>query len=182
MKQEISTYEQQALDLLDKLGIKLEVTYLGYKKHFEDDKEERDCYRMTLTRGRRSASFDFGNSIANSGIKIVNKNNGKVMRQYRFDPKYIKNGKFDESGFKLKSGWQFASCDKIVLPKAPGAYDLLASITKYEVGSFEDFCGEFGYDTDSRRAEKTYEAVKEEYAKVCSIFTDEEMEQLQEIQ
>jgi hypothetical protein len=65
---------------------------------------------------------------------------------------------------------------------SPVAYDLLACITKYDPDTFENFCREFGYDTDSRKAEKTYEAVKEEYAKVSFFFTAEEIEELQEIQ
>ena len=31
--------------------------------------------------------------------------------------------------------------------------------------SFDEFCGEFGYDTDSRKAEKIYKASKRAYAK-----------------
>ncbi len=30
----------------------------------------------------------------------------------------------------------------------PTAYDILACLTKYEVGTFDDFCSNFGYDTD----------------------------------
>lgn len=64
----------------------------------------------------------------------------------------------------------------------PTSYDVLACLQKYEVGSFEDFCGDFGYDTDSRRAEKTYKAVLKEYEGVCRLFTLEEIEKLAEIQ
>lgn len=43
--------------------------------------------------------------------------------------------------------------------------------------SFESFCGEFGYDTDSRKAEKIYKACKRDYAKFerVSGFSDDEM-------
>jgi len=65
--------------------------------------------------------------------------------------------------------------------KAPEVYDVLASVTKYDVGSFEDFCSEFGYDTDSRKAEKTYKAVLKEFKNVDRLFSDV-IEQLSEIQ
>lgn len=65
--------------------------------------------------------------------------------------------------------------------KEPRAYDVLASITKNDPGSFENFCSEFGYDTDSRKAEKTYKAVVKEWKKVEAFFTEKEIEQLQEI-
>lgn len=64
----------------------------------------------------------------------------------------------------------------------PTAYDVLACLTKYDPGTFEDFCSEFGYDEDSRNAEKTYNAVKDEWQNVRALFTDSEIEQLQEIQ
>jgi hypothetical protein len=63
----------------------------------------------------------------------------------------------------------------------PNAYDVLACLQKYEVSSFEDFCYDFGYNTDSRKAEKTYKAVLKEYKNVYRLFSDV-MEQLDEIQ
>lgn len=54
----------------------------------------------------------------------------------------------------------------------PRAYDVLACLTKNDPGTFEDFCGEFGYSTDSRKAEKTYKAVVKEFAGVQRLFGD----------
>lgn len=65
--------------------------------------------------------------------------------------------------------------------KVPTAYDVLACVEKNEVGTFEDFCGNFGYDTDSRKAETVYRAVCEEYRKVQNFFTAEELDKLNEI-
>lgn len=57
----------------------------------------------------------------------------------------------------------------------PTEYDIVTCITKADPGTFEDFCSEFGYDTDSRQAEKTYKAVKREWEKVARVFgTDSE--------
>lgn len=56
--------------------------------------------------------------------------------------------------------------------KEPTMYDVLACLEKCDVGTFEDFCEEFGYDTDSRRAERTYKAVCKEYAAVERLFGD----------
>lgn len=166
-------YNKQATDLLDKLGIKLDVVYLGYRKHFSDDKDSRDVYDMILTRGRRAARFEFGQSIVNSGEWIVKDFNPKFTRVF--------NSKPEAANYAAKIGNRF----KIVKnpnKKAPTAYDLLACITKNDPGTFEDFCSEFGYDEDSRRAEKTYKAVVDEYKQVISLFNDEELEMLQEIQ
>lgn len=61
----------------------------------------------------------------------------------------------------------------------PTAYDVLASITKYEVFSFEDFCGDYGYDIDSRGAYKTYKAVLKEWKNIERLFTTDQIELLQ---
>lgn len=64
--------------------------------------------------------------------------------------------------------------------KTPTMYEVLACLTKYDVGSFEDFCQSYGYDEDSRKAERTYKAVCREYAAVERLFGDC-MDELQEI-
>ena len=65
---------------------------------------------------------------------------------------------------------------------SPTPYDVLACLTKYEPGTFENFCGDFGYDTDSRKAEKIYKNVCKEWEKVSGFFTGAEIEELSEIQ
>ena len=64
----------------------------------------------------------------------------------------------------------------------PTAYDILSCLQKYEVGTFENFCSEFGYDEDSRAAEETYKAVCKEYLNVCRLWSESEIEELAEIQ
>jgi len=65
--------------------------------------------------------------------------------------------------------------------ETPNAYDLLACMTKYHPGSFENFCGDFGYDSDSRKALKTYNSVVRDWGKVSVFFTAEELKELEEI-
>lgn len=65
--------------------------------------------------------------------------------------------------------------------RIPDAYSLFACMQKYDPGTFEDFCGDFGYDTDSRRAEVVYKGVVKEWRKVREFFTDGELEELREI-
>lgn len=68
----------------------------------------------------------------------------------------------------------------------PTEYDILACLQKYELGSFEDFASEFGYDiydTDTRwDAKQIYKSSCKEYENVCRCFTDEQIEAMQEIQ
>jgi len=79
-------------------------------------------------------------------------------------------GKFGDSIFASQEGTM------------PTSYDILSCLTKYDPGTFENFCGDYGYDTDSRKAEKTYKAVVKEYEGLSKVFTAEQLEEMQEIQ
>jgi len=133
----MNEYEKQAQDFLDKTNTEFTATFNRHGKYFDDDKQARDIYNITLKRGGREYTFKFGQSVVNSGKKPNR--------------------------------------------KAPTAYDVLACITKYDPGTFEEFCGEFGYDTDSKKAEKTYKAVVQEWLTVSRLYNDEEIELMAEI-
>lgn len=63
------------------------------------------------------------------------------------------------------------------------AYSVLACISGdvYAPETFEDFCDEYGYDTDSRKALKTFRRLRKFADKLQSFFTTEELEQMSEI-
>lgn len=63
----------------------------------------------------------------------------------------------------------------------PTIYDVLTCLTQSDPYTFEDFCGNYGYDTDSRKAEKIYHAVVKEWKSVERLFGDI-LEELQEIE
>lgn len=65
--------------------------------------------------------------------------------------------------------------------KEPTMYDVLSCLEKRSYSSFEDFCDEFDYDTDSRKAEKIYLACEKEAEAVERLFGDI-MDELCEIQ
>lgn len=47
--------------------------------------------------------------------------------------------------------------------------------------TFEEFCSEYGYDEDSRKAEKVYRAVRKETQALDRLFGEEGMENLRDI-
>jgi len=175
-------YQKQANDFLMKTGSKLEIEFLKNGKHFPTDKENRDIYRCTLSRGSRIYTFNFGQSLANSGFYYtMGRQKINIDRKY-LQPEYSKNLIHH---IKKDSGYAFMNngkSDVIHYPKTPNAYDILSCLTKYDPGSFEDFCSEYGYDEDSRKVEKIYNEVVKEYTQLCTLFTDSEMEEMQEIQ
>jgi hypothetical protein len=126
-------YTQQAEATAKKLNIELIILDSEFKKHFEDDTKERYVFKCKLKRGRKSFTFNFGQSIFNGS-------------------------------------------------QEPTIYDVLTCLQKYDVGTFENFCDEFGYTNDSRKAEKIYKAVIKEFNSMGRLFTPDELDLLNEIQ
>lgn len=168
MNTTLSEYEQQAIDFMNATNAKIDISFLKTGKHWEDDKDERDIYKVTIKMGRREYTFNFGNSIDASGKYMVQY--GAQVRRFH-DKNKARMSAATASSVKVNENY-----------KVPSHYDILSAITKDDPGTFENFCSEFGYDTDSRKAERTYNAVKDEYTNVALLFTDAEIERLQEIQ
>lgn len=177
---ETTIYQQTAIDFLKSTGVEFSAKFVKNGKHFADDKEERDIYEITLKRGQRKYSFEFGRSLNNSGNWIL-------LGGYESNKQAIPANLIGENGQVISmQKLQYSTlynpkCDKIRLRQAPTGYDILARLTKNDPCTFEDFCSEYGYDRDSIKALKVYEAVKVEYAMVCALWSESELEQLQEI-
>lgn len=74
----------------------------------------------------------------------------------------------------------------------PTCYDILACLTKYDPGNYEDFCSEFGYETETENqfgrltrnpnAYNIWEACCREWEGVKRVFGEDEiLEELREI-
>lgn len=169
-------YEKQAEDFAKKCGLAMTAKYKRFGKHFPDDKDNRDVYTITLERGGRKYSFDFGQSVANSDFFYCSRS-ATNLEMVRFTKGESTCKKKDECRQRAGS-WN------IVHNKGaePTLYNVLACLTKYDPGTLEQFCDEFGYDPDSKKHTKLYEAVKEEYLRICGLLSPSETEELQEIQ
>lgn len=127
----MSDIEEMANTFAEKTGTKLAVLDYEYKPMWSE-KQSRYVFKCRLTRGRKSYTFEFGQSIANGSQK-------------------------------------------------PTMYDVLACMSKpCGIDTFEDFCDEFGYDYDSRRAERTWKGYQKEVAAMERLFGDV-MDELYEI-
>ncbi len=186
MKTTELTFEEQAQRFARKYDITMIATFLKHDKHFTDDKNKRDIYEIVLTRpDRHPFKIIFGNSVNASGKYIIAKHLRESVGSYAINDK--ENKSFKNASRKINSYFipKLGKNQDYWLNenyKKPSLYDVLACIQKYGVGTFDDFCSEFGYDTDSRKAEKIYHEVNAEYEKVKAFFNVSEMEELQEIQ
>lgn len=175
MKTEVSTYEQQAIDFLAKHGITFEAKFLRHgSMRWDKEGETRDIYSLVLRRDRHNLSVEFGQSIANSGEWLVDDKLPKFRKVF--------NDKAQAIQYSSRiHGGMLGRVKKNPNKKAPTAYCMLTSITKNDPGTLEEFCDEFGYNTDSIRDNETYKAVKEEWFTVRDFFSKDELEELQEI-
>lgn len=170
-------YTEQANRFMDKTQTTFDVEYLRNGLYFDDDKDRRDIYKITLSKGGRSFSFEFGQSIIHSGKWIMDFTANGYEKGQQLDDMERQKARRKFLGY----GWgKFNSRNRDF--QAPSAYDVFVCLTKYDPGTFEDFCSEFGYDTDSRKVEKTYKAVKNEYIQLCTLYSDTEMDLMGEIQ
>ena len=167
-----TNYEKQATDFLEKTGCKMTITFKENRKYFPEDKETRDVYDVKIERGKRKFKFEFGNSIADS----------QYYQDLQFsDRKYTLNGGCLTGRYRIVDMDRYSTYIKLMPGKSPSEYSILSCLTKYDPESFENFCSEYGYDEDSRTAERTYNAVVKEWQNVCMIWADDEIEELREI-
>ena len=62
----MNEYEKQALDFLEKTNTIFKADFLKFDYHFDDDKQKRNIFKITLTRNNEVFSFNFGSSVHDS--------------------------------------------------------------------------------------------------------------------
>ncbi len=172
-------YGKQAMDFLTNTGATIKIDFYKFDYHCEGDKTKRDIYTVKLTKGTRYYEFKFGTSILDSGYYM----DWQTKRKINID------GTYQDSNLRVTPDFinRFCTSFGSKTPKRhgrkqPKPYDVLACLTCYDVGTFEDFCCEFGYDDDDNiKAHKIYKAVQEEYNGLCTLFNENEMLLLSEI-
>lgn len=173
-------YKQQAIDFLKKTGTRMYIEHVGCHPCADwEDNEPRDHYAVTLYKYKPGSICD------KLPFDKTNEKPFAVMREYKFTFKdslantaarqkrrvYDNTVRATGMGFGAKPGkWS-----------KPSPYDILACLTSYDPGLFEDFCSDYGYEKDSRKAYKVYESVRDEYLHLARLFSDSELKLLGEI-
>jgi len=170
-----SEYDKQVEKFLKETKTEFKTEFVKWDYHFQDDKEKRDIYKITLKRGGREYSFMFGQSLNASGQYTLYPSMEKIHLQTSKNGEPNKNIK----GFGFLSNGNSKKNPEFSVPTA---YNVLACLQKYDIGSFKDFYNEFGYSDDSIKAEKIYKAVCDEYNNLKMLYSDDEINKLQEIQ
>ncbi len=169
-KKEKSDYELNAEKFLTDHGVGFGARLIGHMvpPYAEDEPNALsvDVWEVCLTRHNKSWSFKFWQSVHESSWTHYS----------------------DKTIAGLVKPFGIPSIQDVIDARqthkhgnAPTAYSVLASITKNDPGTFEDFCSDFGYSDDSMRAHRIYLAVQKEWRGVERMFADC-IDKLQEIQ
>ncbi len=100
-----------------------------------------DEWRITFSRGKESETFQYFTGIGHR----------EETKEYKLTMARLKN--------TSPRCIARVEAEKLKKPKAPHATDVIYSLAldaQMSNGTFEDFCDNLGYDTDSRKALETY--------------------------
>lgn len=169
----MSEYTDQAKKFLADCNAEMEIKFVGKEipSNWKGETNPHNKYQFTITTPRGNYSSYFWDSLHNTEISEL------LLEQYAV--RYHRRNLSHSTSYE-KRKWKSELRD-LQNHAVPTEYDILACLEKYGYDSFSDFCYEFGYDDDSICAMKTYIACNEEYAGLRRVFTNEQMEQLREI-
>lgn len=165
-------YTKRADDFLTRANATCSIRLIGQMINQDwKEKELRNAYDVTIKTPQGEMNLTFWDSAHNT--EIYNMTLSEYAKK-RFKCQY----EYLTYSYKNKASREL----KIKKSEAvPTTYDILACLQKYDVGTFEEFCSEFGYDEDSKTADKIYIAVIKEYKQLERIFTTQQIDELREI-
>lgn len=171
-KQRLSEFDIVVKDFCEKENIKIDINYQCHRKRLGDIPTAVFVVEIKTPKG--SYEFEFSDSVINSYVVLDTRTN-KATNKYN-----IKNEFYNESAINGCSDMHGLYKILRVIPN-PTEYDILSCLTYYCPNDFEEFCMEYGYNSDSIKDLETYRRVLNENKNIKRIFTKEQIEKLQEI-
>lgn len=128
----------------------------------EEWKRTAAHWSITLERDRRKFETDYW-----TGSGLV------TYEPTRIEPGTHRDHKLRAEGKRIVMNHYGPGRDAIASPRPPtlpGVLYSLQSDVRAGDDSFENFCGDFGYDTDSRKAYATWETCRDTYFELRDFF------------
>jgi hypothetical protein len=168
----MSEYTEQAIAFAEKYGVTLATEYLGTYPRL--GKTPVANFKCTLARNGKSFEFTFSISINDSW-----KHSDGFNRPQLGLPMQLRSENWPTAAKEQTIGrWTLTPLKK---PTPPTMYDVLASLQKYDPGTFPEFCSEYGYDdqplSEYPKVMETWQAVINEYINVRRLFPEEEVQE-----
>ena len=158
---------KQANDFLAKTNTTMTAQYLGHWPRLGEWSTSQ--WQITFSRqGRKPFTLTFSQSL-NSSWKY-HQEGTSIFKHLQGIPPKLRNEFYPKGSEAYTTPAGQYTLTPVKRP--PSAYDVLACLTKYDPGTFKDFCADFGYSDDSIKALETYRAVQEEWQEVNRMFGD----------
>lgn len=165
VNKDLSKTEVAVQNYLDSIGVKVSVVYCG--ETTKDNDWLCDAWKITITAGKVGYTFEY---YTGTGHRVDNA-----------------SAKFARIALKNVSKHSIAWRDGVLnnqVPVYPAVAGLLYSLqfdTSTCEQSFDNWCSEYGYDTDSRKALETYLLCQQNGMKYNQLFSREQREELTEM-
>lgn len=176
-------------------GVSIKGKNISGSVKFNFKKSDFDDHESSFIEAKaKEMSDDYYNNISNYNEEInIKYKEGRISRINR-DQKYVNstltpdeavvfiNKAIRKKKEDLQKEINISKTKALPHSNNPSMYDVITALTWYDPYTFEDFCANYGYDEDSRFAERTYKAVKKEWNQLKQMFNEEELEVLSYIQ
>ncbi len=172
--------ETAVLELLTKNGITFDAAYVREKKNAFGDDRSTDEWRCEFTNSAKPNEPEEFEFFTGLGLRAKATEKEKKAAKWDF-PGVTQN---DITRQTLWGRRYLAKVESLRKPQAPSAASVLHSLildSSASEQSFESWCGDFGYDTDSRKAFSIYEACQKNAEKLDRVIPRALREQLAEL-
>lgn len=166
---------QQVNELLTLNSIQVGAQYIGQRK-----REEWDCdaWLITFTKNNKAEDFDFFTGLGCRAESTEGeKNRVKILGFPGLTANDLKNNNLYAKKYR-------AACEAARKPKAPAPVDVLHSLildSSAATQSFENWCADCGYDSDSRKAFGIYELCQKNADKMQRVWGGKLIAELSEL-
>jgi hypothetical protein len=168
--------------LIESLGIEYKAAFVPFSQSRNAKEKSLSInWLITLSKGKQLLTTDYMQGIAHlpNFSQRWFANNNAAYRD--FLERCVESGKYSESS-KFHDDYKASIANKNI--PAPDVVDVVYSIVLdsdvIDYAAFEDWANDFGYDVDSRQAEKIYRACLEIALKWRSMIGDDNLQKLRE--
>lgn len=168
---------EQLQDLLNKLSITVELKRPEQSKHSDDKKLLCLPVAVTIKKADKSITFDWYASHNDAMCFISETDYRKVTgNELRYKLAFMERFGRDIYDGTFRKGMRVRMAKKVFLDNLK--YSILASVQcEYWIEPiFEDFCMDFGYEEDSRKAFELWQNCLKHSQKLQQIFNNKDVE------
>ena len=161
--------ENVVSDILKNAGITYTVVNRGVKKNAFSDNRSMDQWSAEFTSASKPNEPEEFEFFTGTGLRAPATKDQKLHVSYEFQGITEK----DKQGATVYGRRYLARVEELRKPVAPSAAIVLHSLLldSSAVGqSFESWCSDFGYDSDSRKAYRIYEACQKNADKLTRVI------------